>query len=70
MSLLTSMNPRGVINIINNIIIIQLLSIRDEYVAVIPEEERGDMVKAYHAQLNSPDEEVSRRAARAWSKWE
>jgi proline iminopeptidase len=43
---------------------------RDEYVAVIPEAERGDMIQAYHAQLNSEDEEVRLKAARAWSKWE
>ena len=44
--------------------------IRDEYVAVIPEAERGDMILAYHAQLSSADDEVRLRAARAWSKWE
>ncbi|KZT73666.1 proline iminopeptidase [Daedalea quercina L-15889] len=42
----------------------------DEYVAPIPEEERHDMITAYHAQLNSADEETSLRAAKAWSKWE
>jgi len=42
----------------------------DEYVAPVPEAERGDMVLAYHAQLNSADEEVRLRAAKAWSKWE
>ncbi|KAH9923273.1 proline iminopeptidase [Fomitopsis serialis] len=42
----------------------------EEYIAPIPEPERQDMVTAYHAQLNSADEEVSLRAAKAWSKWE
>lgn len=42
----------------------------DEYLAPIPEAERGDMILAYHAQLNSVDEEVRNRAAKAWSKWE
>ncbi|KZT73671.1 hypothetical protein DAEQUDRAFT_762104 [Daedalea quercina L-15889] len=42
----------------------------DEYVAPIPEEERHDTITAYHAQLNSADEETSLRAAKAWSKWE
>jgi len=42
----------------------------DEYVAPIPEEERHDMVLAYHAQLNSVDEETRLKAAKAWSKWE
>ena len=43
---------------------------RDDYVAPIPEAERHDMVLAYHAQLNSADEETRLRAARAWTKWE
>ncbi|KAJ2924301.1 hypothetical protein H1R20_g12789, partial [Candolleomyces eurysporus] len=42
----------------------------EEYVAPIPEEERHDMILAYHAQLNSVDEETRIRAAKAWSKWE
>ncbi|KAI0316053.1 proline iminopeptidase [Amylostereum chailletii] len=42
----------------------------DEYVAPIPEPERGDIVLAYHAQLNSIDDETRLRAARAWTKWE
>lgn len=48
-----------------------MLSIpRDEYIAQIPESERGDLVKAYHSRLNSPDEKTRLDAARAWSKWE
>lgn len=43
---------------------------RDEYVAPIPEPERHDMVLAYHAQLNSADDEVRITAAKAWAKWE
>ncbi|KAJ2920526.1 hypothetical protein H1R20_g16567, partial [Candolleomyces eurysporus] len=46
------------------------LSLAEEYVAPIPEEERHDMILAYHAQLNSVDEETRIRAAKAWSKWE
>ncbi|RXW15284.1 hypothetical protein EST38_g10571 [Candolleomyces aberdarensis] len=42
----------------------------EEFVAPIPEEERHDMILAYHAQLNSVDEETRLRAAKAWSKWE
>ncbi|CAA7266874.1 unnamed protein product [Cyclocybe aegerita] len=42
----------------------------DEYVAPIPEAERQDMVLAYHAQLNSVDEETRIKAAKAWAKWE
>lgn len=43
---------------------------RDEYIAPIPESERHDLILAYHAQLNSVDDEVRIRAAKAWSKWE
>ncbi|KAK7033185.1 Alpha/Beta hydrolase protein, partial [Favolaschia claudopus] len=42
----------------------------DEYIAQIPEPERHDMVLAYHAQLNSIDDETRITAAKAWSKWE
>ncbi|KAJ8453949.1 hypothetical protein ONZ51_g13313 [Trametes cubensis] len=42
----------------------------EEFVAPIPEAERHDIVTAYHAQLNSVDEETRMRAARAWTKWE
>ncbi|KAI0034252.1 proline iminopeptidase [Vararia minispora EC-137] len=42
----------------------------DEYIAPIPEAERGDIVLAYHAQLNSVDDETRLNAARAWTKWE
>jgi proline iminopeptidase len=42
----------------------------DEYIAPIPEAERSDLMLAYHAQLNSVDEETRIRAAKAWSKWE
>ncbi|KAF8968121.1 Alpha/Beta hydrolase protein [Flammula alnicola] len=42
----------------------------DEYIAPIPEAERQDMILAYHAQLNSVDEETRLKAAKAWAKWE
>jgi len=42
----------------------------DEYIAPIPEAERGDMILAYHAQLNSVDDQTSLTAAKAWAKWE
>jgi proline iminopeptidase len=42
----------------------------EEYVKVIPEAERGDMVGAYHRRLTSSDEAVLLEAARAWSIWE
>jgi proline iminopeptidase len=42
----------------------------ESYVAHIPAGERGDMVKAYHALLNSPDDSVREQAAERWSKWE
>jgi proline iminopeptidase len=42
----------------------------EEYLKVIPENERTDMVSAYHRRLTSDDEAVRLRAARAWSIWE
>jgi len=42
----------------------------DKYAAQIPEEERGDMVKAYHKRLFSEDDQTRLSAARAWSRWE
>lgn len=42
----------------------------EEYVKVIPEEERGDMLAAYHRRLMSDDESVRLEAAKAWSIWE
>ncbi len=43
---------------------------RAEYEAIIPENERHDMIKAYSVRLNSPDEKTRLQAAKAWSKWE
>ena len=43
---------------------------RDEFVAPIPEAERHDVMLAYHAQLNSVDDQTRITAAKAWSKWE
>lgn len=42
----------------------------EEYLKVIPEAERADMVSAYHRRLTSEDESVRVAAARAWSIWE
>ena len=42
----------------------------DEYISVIPEEERGDVMSAYYKRLTSADPEELRRAATAWSVWE
>ncbi|OSD06392.1 proline iminopeptidase [Trametes coccinea BRFM310] len=42
----------------------------EEFIEPIPEAERHDMITAYHAQLNSVDDETRLRAARAWTKWE
>ena len=42
----------------------------DKYEAIIPEEERGDFVKAYYQRLTSPDYETRLLAARTWSIWE
>jgi proline iminopeptidase len=42
----------------------------ERYLAPIPEEERGDLIGAFHARLGSADPEVRLAAARAWSVWE
>jgi proline iminopeptidase len=42
----------------------------EQYVAVIPEAERADMLSAYYRRLTSEDEGVRLEAARAWSIWE
>lgn len=42
----------------------------DEYLAPIPEVERGDLMSAYYRRLTSEDAELRMRAARAWSVWE
>lgn len=42
----------------------------EHYLAPIPEDERGDLVAAYHRRLTSDDEAVRLQAAKAWSIWE
>lgn len=42
----------------------------DAYKAVIPVEERGDMMKAYYKRLTGDDEAEQLRCASAWSTWE
>ena len=42
----------------------------EEFLAPIPEEERYDVVAAYHRRLTGSDREVQLTAAKAWSKWE
>src|SRR5690606_32238439 len=40
------------------------------YLAAIPPEEHGDLMKAYYTRLTSNDPQVRLRAAQAWSVWE
>ncbi len=42
----------------------------ERYLSPIPVEERGDLIRAYHKRLTSPDEKVRRVAALSWSRWE
>ena len=42
----------------------------EEFEALIPESERGDMVEAYRKRLTSDDKDLQLRAAQTWSKWE
>ncbi len=41
-----------------------------DYLAPIPEAERGDLLGAYHRRLTGTDEAAKLRAAKAWSAWE
>ena len=42
----------------------------ERYVEAIPQSERADMMRAYHARLTSKDAAVRRQAAQTWSMWE
>ena len=42
----------------------------ENFLAPIPEAERGDLLHAYHRRLTGDDPEEQMRAARAWSIWE
>jgi proline iminopeptidase len=42
----------------------------EHFVAPIPEQERGDLLHAFHRRLTSDDPAVRLAAARAWSVWE
>jgi len=42
----------------------------EDYLAPIPEDERGNLLAAYHKRLTSPDPAVGAAAARAWRLWE
>jgi proline iminopeptidase len=42
----------------------------EDYISVIPEHERGDLIRAFYARLTSPDRAIRVAAARAWSMWE
>ena len=42
----------------------------DQFTGLIPEAERGNLVKAYHDRLTSDDEATRLAAAKEWSLWE
>ncbi|WP_120078641.1 prolyl aminopeptidase [Aurantiacibacter odishensis] len=42
----------------------------DDFIDIIPEDERRDIVAAFHQRLTSDDEAVRLEAARAWALWE
>lgn len=42
----------------------------ERYVAAIPEDERGDLLTAFHKRLTSKNKAVRLNAARAWACWE
>ena len=41
-----------------------------EFIKIIPREKRGDLMGAYRAIFNAPDEQKRLEAAKAWSRWE
>jgi proline iminopeptidase len=42
----------------------------EDFLAPIPEDERGDIMAAYHRRLTGEDRAVQLEAAKAWSRWE
>lgn len=42
----------------------------DRYIAPIPEDERGDLLNAFHKRLIGSDAEARLKAAHAWARWE
>ena len=42
----------------------------EEYISVIPKEERNDLISSFYKYLTSSDEELRSKAAAAWTKWE
>ena len=42
----------------------------DQFIGLIPEQERGDLVRAYYNRLTSEDEATRLAAAHEWSLWE
>ena len=42
----------------------------ERFIAPIPEDERGDLIKAYHCRLFSGDRREEMRLARSWAAWE
>jgi proline iminopeptidase len=42
----------------------------EEFIGLIPEDERGDLVEVYRKRLTSSDKDEQLKAAKAWSKWE
>lgn len=42
----------------------------ERYIAPIPEDERDDLIAAYHRRLTSDDRRIQLEAAHAWAQWE
>lgn len=42
----------------------------DKFLEPVPQDERDDLIEAYHRLLSDPDESVRRSAAIAWARWE
>ena len=42
----------------------------DEFVSIIPEIERNNLINSFYKYLTSPDKVIRRKASAAWTKWE
>ena len=42
----------------------------ENYISIIPKNERGDLIQSFYKYLTSKNKDVRREAANAWTKWE
>ena len=42
----------------------------EKYISIIPKSERGDLIQSFYKYLTSKNEDLRKKAAYAWTKWE